>query len=179
MSRLLVISLCAVVFLSACSTETPDTTTDPVVDTIEVESDVSEESDAMEEEPADKEDSMDEVSEEESEEPAEESELEAQAATYVTYSEEAVAEYAGSNKVIFFHATWCPACRALDAELSSDISELPAGTVVMKADYDAEADLKQKYGVNLQHTLVFIDDEGNSTRANLTGADLDKLKAEL
>jgi hypothetical protein len=46
-------------------------------------------------------------------------------------------------------------------------------------DYDAEADLKQKYGVNLQHTLVFIDDEGNSTRENLTGTDLAQLKAEL
>ena len=100
-------------------------------------------------------------------------------AQYVAYSESSLQDYQGQNKVIFFHAAWCTTCRALDAELSENISQLPEGTVVLKADYDSETDLRQKYGVNLQHTLVFIDDEGNQTKNNLIGANLDGLKAAL
>lgn len=177
MSRLLIISLCAVVFLAACSTETPDVTTEQEVDTIEVEDDSMEESEDDED---DIEVEADIETEADTEVMTDEEEVaDAQSAQYVTYSDGAIAEYAGSDKVIFFHASWCPACRALDAELSSQISELPEGTVVMKADYDQETELREKYGVNLQHTLVFIDDEGNTTRSNLTGADFAKLQAEL
>lgn len=203
MSRLLVISLCSVLFLSACAPKTMEDTTDtPEVDVVEVQEDVTEEDETpVEEEPAVEESATEEESEasesetseetaedteevtpveetQEEEAPAEE-ESAAQAPQYVAYSEGAVAQYAGSNKAIFFHASWCSTCRALDAEITANLSELPEGTVIMKADYDSETDLRQKYGVNTQHTVVFIDDAGNSTKSNLLGANFEQLKGAL
>jgi len=38
---------------------------------------------------------------------------------------------------------------------------LPSGVAVYKLDFDSSADLKTKYGVRTQHTLVQVDGEGN------------------
>ena len=32
---------------------------------------------------------------------------------------------------------------------------------ILKLDYDSEIELKEKYGVRIQHTLVQVDNEGN------------------
>lgn len=166
MPRLLVISLCSVLLLSACSPKTtPETTDVPEIDTVEVEQDVE-----VLGETSDTESTGDQT-----DQPASEAEI----AKYVAYTETSIGDYAGSNKVIFFHAAWCPTCRALNEEITSRVSELPVGTVILKADYDQETDLRQKYNVGTQHTLVFIDDEGNSTKSNLIGVDFDTLQAQL
>jgi hypothetical protein len=49
----------------------------------------------------------------------------------------------------------------LDNEINSDLNSIPSGVTILKADYDAEVDLKRKYGVTLQHTLVQVDKDGN------------------
>ena len=36
----------------------------------------------------------------------------------------------------------------------------PEGLTVFKVDYDSRSDLRQKYGVTLQTTVVFVDDAG-------------------
>jgi thiol-disulfide isomerase/thioredoxin len=77
---------------------------------------------------------------------------------YVDYSAEAVANTDG-RKWLFFHAPWCPQCRALEADIERQ--GVPAGLTIFKVDYDTSTDLKQKYGVTLQTTIVEIDDEGN------------------
>lgn len=82
----------------------------------------------------------------------------AAAGQYVDYSAEAVANAEG-RKWLFFHAPWCPQCRALEADIESQ--GVPAGLTIFKVDYDTSTELKQRYGVTLQTTVVEIDDEGN------------------
>jgi thiol-disulfide isomerase/thioredoxin len=76
---------------------------------------------------------------------------------YVEYTDGAIETTAG-QKVLFFHASWCPQCRSLDEELRAQGA--PDGLTVFKVDYDSRTDLRQKYGVTLQTTVVFVDDGG-------------------
>ena len=65
---------------------------------------------------------------------------------------------ANTRQVLFFHATWCPDCKATNESLMS--AGVPAGLTVVKVDYDAMTDLKKKYGITQQHTFVQIDSMG-------------------
>jgi thiol-disulfide isomerase/thioredoxin len=76
---------------------------------------------------------------------------------YLDYADGIVEETAGT-KVLFFHAPWCPQCRKLDEQLRAEGA--PDGLTVFKVDYDSRSDLRQKYGVTLQTTVVFVDDAG-------------------
>jgi thiol-disulfide isomerase/thioredoxin len=78
--------------------------------------------------------------------------------SYVDYSPQAV-EQAQGVKILFFHAPWCPQCRALEASIKD--STLPDGVTIFKVDYDSNQELRQRYGVTLQTTLVRVDDDGN------------------
>lgn len=78
--------------------------------------------------------------------------------TYRDYSEEALAEPGFETNVIFFHASWCPECRAF--EQSIEAGPIPDGVQILKADYDTETALKEKYVVDIQTTFVKVDDSG-------------------
>lgn len=78
--------------------------------------------------------------------------------TYSRYSEDAVATTKGT-KLLFFHASWCPQCRQIEASIEKE--GIPAGVTVFKVDYDSNQKLREKYGVTLQTTFVKIDDAGN------------------
>lgn len=78
---------------------------------------------------------------------------------YVEYTD-GVIEATPGSKALFFHASWCPQCRALDEDLKSE--GVPDGLTVFKVDYDSRTDLRQRYGVTLQTTIVFVDDSGES-----------------
>ncbi len=39
-------------------------------------------------------------------------------------------------------------------------SEIPENVNLLKVDYDSSSDLKQKYGVTMQHTFVLVDANG-------------------
>lgn len=77
---------------------------------------------------------------------------------YVDYTEAALAEAQGS-RILFFYAPWCPQCRQLDEDIKS--SSLPKGVTILKTDYDSNQELRQKYGVTLQTTLVKLDANGD------------------
>lgn len=96
---------------------------------------------------------------------------------YKEYSVAAVsaAQATGNNVVLFFHATWCPFCKAANTEFTSRASEIPSGVTVLKTDYDSQTALKQKYGVTYQHTFVQIDASGNQI-SKWTGGDIENLK---
>lgn len=76
---------------------------------------------------------------------------------FVAYSADEIASASG-DKVLFFHANWCPACVGAAKNLSAETT--PEGLNVFKVDYDSSADLKAKYGVVSQHTFVQIDNKG-------------------
>lgn len=85
---------------------------------------------------------------------------------------------AGNRVVLFFHAPWCPFCKAANVEFMSHANEIPAGATVLKTDYDSNTELKQKYGVTYQHTFVQIDNDENQI-SKWSGGDIDNLKKYL
>jgi len=79
--------------------------------------------------------------------------------TYTDYSEGVLAQ-GPDTQVLFFNAAWCSSCRTLEKNILEEKS-LPSGVAVYKVDYDSNPDLKAKYEVRTQHTLVQVDREGN------------------
>ncbi len=81
-----------------------------------------------------------------------------QKGSYEAYSVDKLALANKGDVILFFRATWCPTCRALDADIKAN--SVPAGVTILDVDYDTEIALKQKYGVTTQHTLVQVDAAG-------------------
>jgi len=101
------------------------------------------------------------------------------AGTYIQYSETAVTSSQADTQVLFFHATWCPSCRGLDADISSNQSTIPSGVEIYKLDYDTNVALRQKYGVTTQHTLVEIDSNGDLVQKWNLSRTLDDVLAKI
>ncbi len=70
------------------------------------------------------------------------------------------ATYQDGTVVLFFHADWCPSCRATDAALVED--GVPDGLTVVQVDFDTETALRQKHGIVQQHTFVHVDADGTA-----------------
>ncbi|BCR81989.1 thioredoxin domain-containing protein [Arachnia rubra] len=85
---------------------------------------------------------------------------------YVSYEEYSAAmdKYSSVKVVLFFNATWCPDCQAITKALTDDPGKIPAKTTVVSVDYDSHTDLRQRYGVTMQHTFVQVDAQGMATR---------------
>lgn len=80
------------------------------------------------------------------------------AGAYVDYNDQVLAETQG-RRWLFFHAGWCPQCRALETDIKEQ--GVPDGVTIFKVNYDTAADLKKKYSVTLQTTFVEVDESGN------------------
>ncbi|MEN9413680.1 MAG: hypothetical protein RLZZ342_767 [Candidatus Parcubacteria bacterium] len=83
------------------------------------------------------------------------------AGSYEVYAPEKIAKAEKGKVVLFFHASWCPSCRTVDADIRAHLKEIPTGVTILDVDYDTAAALKQKYGVTYQHTFVQVDAQGN------------------
>ncbi|MGB4759604.1 MAG: thioredoxin family protein [Candidatus Saccharimonadales bacterium] len=77
---------------------------------------------------------------------------------YVGYTPDTLSTTSGT-RLLFFHASWCPQCRALESSIQN--GAIPSGITIIKVDYDNNQSLRQKYGVKLQTTVVKIDTNGN------------------
>jgi thiol-disulfide isomerase/thioredoxin len=84
-----------------------------------------------------------------------------EAGMYSPYSNTAVSAALSSGKMVylFFAASWCSGCRALDTNITKDLVTLPMNTVIFKVDYDNSTDLKKQYGVTMQHTVVKLNSD--------------------
>lgn len=81
--------------------------------------------------------------------------------SYEAYAPEKIAKAASTgNVVLFFRASWCPTCRALDADLKANLKNIPGNLTILDVDYDKSNDLKKKYGVTYQHTFIQVDKDG-------------------
>ncbi len=81
--------------------------------------------------------------------------------TYEAYSPEKIAKASTGDVVLFFRASWCPTCIAVDKDIKANLEEIPAGLVILDVNYDNSTELKKKYGVTYQHTFVQVDKDGN------------------
>ena len=64
------------------------------------------------------------------------------------------------NVVLFFRASWCPTCIAVDTDIKANLSKIPSNLSILDVNYDDSTALKQKYGVTYQHTFVQVDKNG-------------------
>ena len=98
--------------------------------------------------------------------------------SYEAYDPSKLAMADHGKVVLFFRASWCPTCKALDADIKAHLASLPEGVHILDVDYDNSAALKQKYGVTMQHTLVQVDAKGNLI-TKWSGGNLDTLVKNL
>ncbi len=100
--------------------------------------------------------------------------------SYEVYSPEKLAMAQKGKVLLFFKASWCPTCRTLDADIKANMEDIPAGVTILEVDYDTYGELKQKYGVTMQHTLVQVDASGSLiskwSGGNTLAATVEKIK---
>lgn len=85
------------------------------------------------------------------------------------YSAAALAEaqQAGKPVAVHFHADWCPTCKAQSTVLQQLKAEPGLDLTVLVANYDTEKDLKKRFNVRGQSTLVAL--HGNKETGRLIG----------
>lgn len=101
------------------------------------------------------------------------------ASNYIIFSPKAFSEAQKSGRtILFFWAPWCGTCSALDDEIKQRSSELPKDLTILRTNYDTQSDLKAKYNIITQHTLVQIDKDGNEIKKWIGGG-VDLLKQQI
>lgn len=93
---------------------------------------------------------------------------------YVAYSKTAYEAAKNKKRVLFFHAKWCPTCRAANTEFETNLDKIPSDVVLFKTDYDTSSNLKTKYSITYQHTFVQVDALGKQL-AKWNGGDINEL----
>ena len=98
-------------------------------------------------------------------------------ARYTDYTQDAFNKAVQDNKniVLFFHASWCPTCRALDQEIKNGLSRVPTNTEIFKIDFENSGGLVRQYGITTQHTTVYLKGSATSPGATYYGGDLDEV----
>jgi thiol-disulfide isomerase/thioredoxin len=99
--------------------------------------------------------------------------------SYETYDPSKLALAEDGTVVLFFRADWCPTCRALDADIRAHLEAIPQGLTILDVNYDSYTDMKKKYGVTYQHTLVEVDAAGNMMKKWSGSPTLASLVAEV
>lgn len=91
----------------------------------------------------------------------------AQAFEVKPYAAQALADAQKANRpvAVLFHADWCPTCRAQDKALQSMKNEKGLDLTILVANYDTEKELKRRFRVNTQSTLVVL--KGSQEAARL------------
>lgn len=78
---------------------------------------------------------------------------------YTDYSSDQVAAEGYNRTILFFHAPWCPDCRAYESAIQA--GTVPDGVQILKVDYDSNQELRKQYGVTVQTSFVAVDSSGN------------------
>lgn len=78
---------------------------------------------------------------------------------YLPYTSLASLQDAADNGpvVLFFHAEWCPGCRALHEDIQTSIDAIPSNLTIFHADHDTDLDLRNRYRITRQHTILLLD----------------------
>ena len=93
------------------------------------------------------------------------------AGLYLSYSSAGFDEHADKNRWLFFHADWCPLCVNLEEDIIANLSDIPDEVVIFKVDFDNSDDLRSRYGVSDQTTIVSVDGNGDKIKSHLASLD--------
>jgi thiol-disulfide isomerase/thioredoxin len=81
---------------------------------------------------------------------------------FKTYAESDIGN--GKDTILFFRASWCPSCSTLERSINQSLSDIPSDVQILMVDYDTAIDLREKYNVRIQHTLVQVDNQGEEIK---------------
>jgi len=101
------------------------------------------------------------------------------AGAYEAYAPEKLAKAESGDVVLFFRASWCPTCQAVDKDIKANLGKIPSDLTILDVDYDNSSVLKKKYAVTYQHTFVQVDKDGNQLKKWNSSPTLDALVAEV
>ncbi|MEK9157817.1 MAG: thioredoxin family protein [Patescibacteria group bacterium] len=100
--------------------------------------------------------------------------------SYEVYAPEKVLMASATHHVVlFFRASWCPTCRAVDTDIKTNLTKIPSDLAILDVNYDDSTVLKKKYGVTYQHTFVQVDKDGNLIKKWSGSPTLSALVAEV
>jgi thiol:disulfide interchange protein len=77
---------------------------------------------------------------------------------YTDYSDVRLANAKQEFIVLFFHANWCPSCKAFEEKILSET--IPENIQILKVDFDKNSELRKKYNVLSQTTFILVDRDG-------------------
>lgn len=86
-----------------------------------------------------------------------------QVGEYKVFTTEALAQAQaeGKDTAVFFHSKTCGSCAKLDADINTNLDNIPWDTVILKADWDENQELAAQYNVAKYHTVTFVDGDIN------------------
>ena len=97
--------------------------------------------------------------------------------TDITFDEEEVRAVAATKTpILFFYASWCSTCRSLAREIQDRSAEFPDHVAILKVSYDDEKELRRRYQVTKQHTIIILDEDLNAAQT-LVGGNVDDILA--
>lgn len=105
--------------------------------------------------------------------------MEGSAGSYEKYDSAKLAKAESGDVILFFRASWCPSCIALDTDIKNSLRDIPADVTILEVDYDNSTELKQKYGVTYQHTFVQVNEDGNELKQWSSSPTLESLLEEV
>lgn len=102
----------------------------------------------------------------------------AEGGVYLPYTSTAVAQ-AKWQVVLFFHASWCPTCIAINKDIEANLTNIPKDVTILKVNYDEATDLREVYSVVGQYTFVQVDNDGKLIKKWRGGSTLNEVLAQV
>ncbi len=79
----------------------------------------------------------------------------------------------GERSLLFFYAAWCPFCVQKEALLRTLYGAEDFPLSIYKIDYDQSTELKARYGVTTQDTVILIDGAGQALQTVVGATETD------
>jgi len=96
---------------------------------------------------------------------------------YVEYSKSRLENAKEEFLVLFFHANWCPTCKAFEEKVLSE--EIPENIKILKVDFDTNGELRKKYNILTQTSFVLVDNDGELKKRWVWGQAIDDVVEKL
>ena len=96
---------------------------------------------------------------------------------YLEYSQARLQHAKEEFIVLFFHANWCPTCKAFEEKVLSE--EIPENIKILKVDFDTNTELRKKYNILTQTSFVLVDNDGNLKKRWVWGQAIDDVVEKL